>query len=670
MKIKKIRLFALSAVLLLAGGAYVANYNNLQDETRVVEAAESVTISTAEEFISCFDGSAKYYNRNIVITADLDLEGHEFTGTGNVNMAGEFQGTFDGGGHTVKNFSANCLFNIIGTNGIVKDLNLIGKKYGNVSGFGFLCYRNNGTIDNCFVSVTVDTACNTYGAFALENNGTISNSASYMTINDGNTFYSFAKTVGTIENCSYNTNNTGLVAQTGTAKLDEKITAISRGNEDVVQVKLEAPSNATIVDNVLSFDLVENATSYQIEYRDNEGNVKAKEKITSGQELSVILGNGSYNVFIKSIGNGVEYLDSSFVQVTGTYEVTDVVSNPIVINEESTKISGSGVEIYFADKPAITLNDIDVELVSFYLPENPNTTNSITGKVEYIPSSGRFYFTLAAGYNASHNVECTFKVSYVYNGAYYEQEVSFVSNEFVTDTVKAAINWQYDNDDEPTAVRFIGTVENVNIENLERVDFVFALDGVERTIEVETLYKSITGIEGFEEAENKYYAVYVLKGLDAKDDEGNYKYRGRSFSADIKVTLKDETVVRAKEAKSFTLKPAASAVNSIAIDAEKTKVEGAGVFVYLSDKPAITVDDINVEILSYTSNEHPGVATNVMASEPVKERYYTSNGEFYFRIAQGVPNGCDAEMVVRISYTLDGAYYQQDITFVGNAYQG
>lgn len=667
MKNKKIKLFALSAVLLLAGGAYVANHNNLQDETRVVDAAESVTISTVEEFISCFDGSAKYYNRDIVLTADLDLEGHEFTG--NVNMAGEFQGTFDGGGHTVKNFSANCLFNIIGTNGIVKDLNLIGTKYGNVSGFGFLCYQNNGIIDNCFVSVTVNTACNTYGAFALMNKGTISNSASYMTINDGNTFYSFARDAGTIENCSYNANNTGLVAQTGTAKLDENITATSRGNEGVVHVKLEAPSNATIVDNVLSFDLVENATSYQIEYRDNEGNVKAKEKITSGQELSVILGNGSYNVFIKSIGNGVEYLDSSFVQVTGTYEVTDVVSNPIAINEESTKISGAGVAIYFADKPEIALNDIDVELVSFYYPADPNATNSIASKVEYISGTGRFYFTLTAGYLASHKVECTFKVSYVYNGAYYEQEVSFASNELVTDTVKAAINWQYDNDDEPTAVRFIGTVENVKIENLERVDFVFALDGVERTVEVNTLYTSISGLDGFAEEENKYYAVYVLKGLDAKDDEGNYKYRGRSFSADIKVTLKDETVVTAKEAKSFTLKPAASAVNSIAIDGTKTKVEGAGVFVVLSDKPAVAMADIDVEILSYTSNDYPGVATSVMANAPAKV-YYNPDGTLYFTIGAGVPNGCDAEMVVRISYTLDGAYYQQDITFVGNAYQG
>lgn len=49
MKNKKIKLFALSALLLLAGGAYIANYNNLQDETRVVEAAEGITISDSSK---------------------------------------------------------------------------------------------------------------------------------------------------------------------------------------------------------------------------------------------------------------------------------------------------------------------------------------------------------------------------------------------------------------------------------------------------------------------------------------------------------------------------------------------------------------------------------------------------------------------------------------------
>lgn len=596
MKNKKIKLLALSAVLLLAGGAFVANHNSLQDETRVVEAAEGDT-------------------QNIAIRAD---------------------------GTRISPGTNQMFVYLEDTPSVTKDDIKVTIIEFDSETFN-AGYRDTWLNHVCTIGDYVPT---TGYLYIILPNGFPAGCDLKLTVN-----ISF-----TLDGVNYSQ--------------DLKFVSDVYINESAVN--LSAPTGAVLSsERVLTFNSVENATGYHVEYRsEDKETVIYEEDVTNGQTLSASLPNGTYYVFIRANGNKNDYLDSEYVEVTGTYVVEDTVALPIALDEEQTKISGAGVAIYFADKPAIELDDINVQLVSFYLPENPNTTNSITGKVEYIPSTGRFYFTLAAGYLASHNVECTFKVSYVYNGAYYEQEVSFVSNELVTDTVKAAINWQYDNDDEPTAVRFIGTIENVLLDNIESVDFVFALDGVERTVAVETLYKSISGLDGFGEEENKYYAVYILKGLDAKDDEGNYKYRGLPFSADIKVTLKDETVVTAKEAKSFTLKPAASAVNSIAIDGTKTKVEGAGVFVYLSDTPAITVDDINVEILSYTSNDHPGVATSVMASKPVKDRYITTTGEFYFKISAGVPDGCDAEMVVRISYTLDGAYYQQDITFVGNAYQG
>lgn len=670
MKNKKIKLFALSALLLVGGGTYIASRNITSENGVVAHAEETVTISTAEDFKSCFDGSAKYYNRNIVLANDIDLEGYEFSG--NVSMAGEFQGTFDGQGHTVKNFSANCLFNIIGSTGIVKDLNVIGNKIGTASGFGFLSYQNNGTITNCFVSVTVKDACNTYGAFALMNKGTISNSASYMAVADsgGNTFYSFARDAGTIVACTYNADNASLVAKTGDAVLDTNITVNSRGTT-IVSTKLSSPTNATLgEDNIIKFDEVENATSYYIEYRDSNGKVVSKQTVSNNTKLNAVMANGTYDVYIKAVGNSVEYLDSDFVKVNGSYVLSGVVAKDISINETQTKIVGAGVNVYLADKPNITVNDFSVELISFYLPENPNATTAISSVQEYNSSNGKLYFTLTSGFNASQNAELQFVISYVYNNEYYSSNVSFVSNAYVSNTAKAFVNWQYDDDENPTAVRFIGTIENTSFDDIESAEFVLSLDGVERTVEINMLYTSISGLSGYEEAENKYYAVYVLKGLDSVDSEGNYKYRDRNFSVDFRVTLKDDTSVTSESgAKSFVLAPTTEATTeTIAIDETQTKIVGAGVEVYLADKPNITLDNITVTIDEFNSTDFAVYRDIILSNGVNKIRYINDTGKFYFEIKNGFPNDSDIEIKFTISYSIDGTNYSKQLTFVGNHY--
>lgn len=670
MKNKKIKLFALSALLLLGGGAYIASRNATSENGVVAHAAETVTISTAEDFKLCFDGNAKYCNSDIVLANDIDLDGYEFSG--NTSMAGEYTGTFDGQGHTIKNFSANCLFNIIGSTGVVKNLNVIGNKIGSVSGYGFLSYNNNGTISNCFVSVTVKDACNTYGAFALMNNGTISNSASYMAVanSGGNTFYSFARDAGTIIACTYNADNTALVAKTGDAVLDTNITVNSRG-ATIESTKLTAPTNATLSeDNIITFDEVENATSYYIEYRDSNGKVVSKQTVSNNTELNAIMANGTYDVYIRAKGNSVEYLDSDFVQVNGLYVLSGVVAKDISINEKNTHIQGAGVEVYLADKPNITVNDISVELISFNLPENPNATTAIKTIEVYDSSTGRLYFTLTSGYNASQNAELQFAISYVYNNEYYSSNVSFVSNAYVSNLTKAYVHYQYDDDDNPTAVRLIGEIENVDFDNIDKAEFIVALDGDEKTLDVTTLYTSISDCEEFQYEDNKYYAVYVINGLNAVDNEGNFKYRDRNFSVDFKVTFNDETSVTSESgAKSFVLAPTTEeTTETIAIDETKTKIVGAGVEVYLADKPNITLDDITVTIDEFNSTDYAGYRDIILSNGVNKIHYIKGTGEFCFEIKNGFPNDSDIEIKFTISYSIDGTNYSKQLTFVGNHY--
>lgn len=670
MKNKKIKLFALSALLLLGGGAYIASRNATSENGVVAHAAEMVTISTAEDFKACFNGGSTYGNRDIILANDIDLDGYEFSG--NVSMAGVYTGTFDGQGHTVKNFSANCLFNNIGSTGIVKDLNVIGNKIGTASGFGFLSYENNGTISNCFVSVTVKDNCNIYGAFALMNKGTISNSASYMAVasSGGNTFYSFARDAGTIIACTYNADNTTLVVKTGDAVLDTNITVNSRG-ATIESTKLTAPTNATLSeDNIITFDEVENATSYYIEYRDSNGKVVSKQTVSNNTELNAVMANGTYDVYIRAVGNSVEYLNSDFVQVNGTYVLSGVVEKDISINETQTRMNGAGVEVYLADKPDIIVNDISIELISFYLPENPNATTAIDRIEVYDSSTGRLYFVLTSGYNASQNAELQFTISYVYNNEYYSSNISFVSNAYVSNLAKAYVHYQYDDDDNPTALRLIGEIENVDFDNIDKAEFIVALDGDEKTLDVTTLYTSISDCEEFQYKDNKYYAVYVINGLNAVDSEGNFKYRDRNFSVDFKVTFNDETSVTSESgAKSFVLAPTTEATTeTIAIDETQTKIDNDIVRIYLADKPNITVDDITVIVDEFNSTDYAGYEEMILSYATQSYSYDIESGQFSCKINNGFPNDSDVEIKFTISYSIDGTNYSKQLTFVGNHY--
>ena len=160
------------------------------------------------------------------LTNNIDLEGglvetlaHYSAGH---NSASGFKGVFDGNGYTISNFyagyngaiSANSsLFGWVGTTGVVKNVNLIGVEIRNRIAGG-LATANYGTIENCFVEVTVveyvPTATepnNPIGGVVSKNYGKIENVITVVNIKEGlNTEYiggivGFHATGSSMTNC-------------------------------------------------------------------------------------------------------------------------------------------------------------------------------------------------------------------------------------------------------------------------------------------------------------------------------------------------------------------------------------------------------------------------------------------------------------------------------------
>ena len=165
---------------------------------------------------------------------DIDLEGgivetmaHYSAGH---NSASGFKGVFDGNNYTISNFYAgyngaiatnSSLFGWVGTTGVVKNLNLIGVQIKNRIAGG-LATANYGTIENCFVEVTVvdytpteTEPNNPIGGICSKNYGKIENVITVVNIKEGlNTDYiggivGFHATGSSLTNC-YTVTSVGL----------------------------------------------------------------------------------------------------------------------------------------------------------------------------------------------------------------------------------------------------------------------------------------------------------------------------------------------------------------------------------------------------------------------------------------------------------------------------
>lgn len=111
-------------------------------------------------------------------------------------------------------------------------------------------------------------------------------------------------------------------------------------------------------------------------------------------------------------------------------------------------------------------------------------------------------------------------------------------------------------------------------------------------------------------------------------------------------------------------------IRPIAIDTTKTKVNGAGIHIYLTDKPDLSINDFTMTIVSFESIQHAGDKDQIMMSGVTKVHYIKDQGGWlHGTIKVGLPDGHDQKMVINVTYTIGTTVYTQNVTFVGNAYQ-
>ena len=120
-----------------------------------------------------------------ILMDDIDYNDKEWTtiGTGNTSIE-SYSGTFDGGGHTIRNIKIkndatyyNGLFGRIAGGGTVKNLTVENASLttSDTKNYGIIAGRNDGTIENCVVSSCRITGNSGYvGCFSSENRGRIS----------------------------------------------------------------------------------------------------------------------------------------------------------------------------------------------------------------------------------------------------------------------------------------------------------------------------------------------------------------------------------------------------------------------------------------------------------------------------------------------------------------
>ncbi len=110
-------------------------------------------------------------------------------------------------------------------------------------------------------------------------------------------------------------------------------------------------------------------------------------------------------------------------------------------------------------------------------------------------------------------------------------------------------------------------------------------------------------------------------------------------------------------------------IRPIAIDATKTKVNSAGIHIYLIDKPDLTLNDFTMTIVSFESTQHAGDKDQIMSGVTKVHYIKDQGGWLHGTIKVGLPDGHDQKMVINVTYTIGTTIYTQNVTFVGNAYQ-
>lgn len=404
---------------------------------------------------------------------------------------------------------------------------------------------------------------------------------------------------------------------------------------------IAAPTNAKITDNVLTFDAANNATGYHIEYRgEDKTTVYGEQDVTSGEALEAILDPGTYYVFIKSLGNGLDIGDSEYVEVAGTYVAKELTGLPINIDASQTKIDGAGVIIYLADKPNISVNDITIIVDNFESTQFAGYKDAYlkhgVNKVEYVKDTGRFYGTVSNGFGNDSDVVVTMRLIYSLDNVTYLQQLVFEANVYKPNYGK---------------IEALPTPTNITVSDNKLV-----FDEVANAVGYHVQYKDVNNAVVAE------HDIMPNGELTAKLDGGTYTLYLKALGDET--TYNDSEYVEISTKLVISEKELPTLGAPIAIDETNTRIQGAGFFIFLKDKPDIKLEDIIIKIVDCTSASGNGLAESIKTQKIKKVRYNQGNtGEFYGEMGVGIPDDCDLVTTVRISYTKDNITYLQEVVF-------
>ena len=407
---------------------------------------------------------------------------------------------------------------------------------------------------------------------------------------------------------------------------------------------LNAPMNAKIINNVLTFDEVSNATGYHIEYRkENKVDKVYEQDVQNGETLNPIIAQGTYYVFIKALGDGETYGDSEYIEVDGTYIAQEIEALPIQIDASLTKIEGAGVEIYFAEMPDISLSDINITILDFESTQFANYKDSIMNngfnKVDYNPSTGRFFGTIANGFPNDSDVVITFRIMYSYNESLYMQDLVFVSNVYKANYGSLITL------DSPTNARVEGN----------KIFF----DEVANASSYHIQYHK-------ESDDSVVFESDITSGseLESRLDAGSYKIYIKAVGDEENYA--DSIYVEASNIYVVSEIELPTVGEPIAIDEEQTKITGAAVEIYLKDKPNIPSIAIQAKLVYFDSKE--GDPNNLLESQFLSKEYNQENGRLFLTLANGYDESLTPKHIIKISYELNGKTYLQELQFVKNQY--
>ncbi len=116
-----------------------------------------------------------------------------------------------------------------------------------------------------------------------------------------------------------------------------KIASVGTGNQYVMSnftesktlTKLPVPENLQILNGKITYNAVENASSYILDINGVKKSISSNLISNNVASLDVALESGNYNIKVQAVGNGTEFLNSSFSQAVNTTKL-DLPSAPIL----------------------------------------------------------------------------------------------------------------------------------------------------------------------------------------------------------------------------------------------------------------------------------------------------------------------------------------------------